>query len=293
MRSTRQIAVFRRQYVRLPAPQQLMRSRGQALNAFQDFTVSVVSHGHGQMLEATLDALTSFASPGPARIIVTLNLAAEPFDHSRYERSPITVIRNETPKGFAANHNAAFGHCKTPWFAVLNPDLRFTQGNPFGSLLAFAAHLRRPGAVAPRIVGPDGAPEDAVRTQLTPWSLIRRSLLNERATVPLPGPVRAPDKFHWLAGMFLLLPATAFRDVGGFDQGFHMYCEDYDLCARLYCAGFTLAVDPNSSVVHDAQRSSHRNGRHLRWHLASLARVWSSGTFWRVLRGGGSVSGLL
>ena len=40
-----------------------------------------------------------------------------------------------TLEGFATNHNAAFRHARTPYFAVLNPDVRL-NGNPFPALLS-------------------------------------------------------------------------------------------------------------------------------------------------------------
>jgi hypothetical protein len=69
--------------------------------------------------------------------------------------------------------------------------------------------------------------------------------------------------------------------VGGFDEGFFMYCEDFDICARLRLAGWPLAFMPQVQVVHAAQQLSHRSLRHFRWHISSLARMWSSANFWR------------
>jgi hypothetical protein len=38
---------------------------------------------------------------------------------------------------------------------------------------------------------------------------------------------------------------------------------------------------PQVQVVHAAQQLSHRSVRHFRWHISSLARMWSSANFWR------------
>jgi hypothetical protein len=38
---------------------------------------------------------------------------------------------------------------------------------------------------------------------------------------------------------------------------------------------------PQVQVVHAAQQLSHRSLRHLRWHLSSLSRMWTSANFWR------------
>jgi GT2 family glycosyltransferase len=101
----------------------------------------------------------------------------------------------------------------------------------------------------------------------------------------LPGLDPAIEKhgFFWVAGMFLLMRATAYREIGGFDERFFLYCEDYDVCARMRRAGYSIVLAPATLAVHDAQRGSLRSMRHLRWHVASLFRVWTSSAFWWVV----------
>jgi N-acetylglucosaminyl-diphospho-decaprenol L-rhamnosyltransferase len=89
--------------------------------------------------------------------------------------------------------------------------------------------------------------------------------------------------FRWLAGMCLMINSSAFKAIGGFDERHFLYCEDYDLCARLYVSGHKLLLDRRCRVVHDAQRGSHRSRRHLYLHVSSLVRVWTSRAFWHVV----------
>ena len=79
----------------------------------------------------------------------------------------------------------------------------------------------------------------------------------------------------FVAGLFSN-PARAWQAMRGFDEGFRMYCEDFDLCARLRLGGYALVQVPEAEVVHAARRSSNRNLRPLAWHVASLLRVWAS-----------------
>ena len=47
-----------------------------------------------------------------------------------------------------------------------------------------------------------------------------------------------------------------------------------------------LAIGRGHSVVNvDAQRESHRSFKHLRWHLGSIPRIWTSPVFWRIMLG--------
>lgn len=245
-----------------------------------DLTVSIVSHGHGLLVEALLADLAALPVPRP-RVILTLNLAEEDIPMTDVAGLDVTRIVNDVPKGFGANHNAAFARNTSPWFCILNPDVRL-PAPPFARLIAAAGS--RVALVAPRIVAADGRDEDAVRANLTPWSLIARHLGGRRND--------GTGAFRWLAGMFMLVRADAFVAVGGFDARFFLYCEDYDLCARLVLAGYRLMLDRDVAVIHDARRDSRRSARHLYWHLASLARVWTSRAFvaltWRTWRDPGA-----
>lgn len=243
-------------------------------------TLSIVSHGHGLLLSHLLDDLSRLAPTPPHRIIVTLNLASEAFDPATWPGLDILVLRNEQPKGFGANHNAAFAHCRTDWFSVLNPDLRLPT-DPFALLVERACSDRQLGVVAPRIVDSSGKIEDSLRANLTPWSLFRRALDRTAGRAEYVLAAGSHRAFFWLAGMFLLFPSVVFRRIGGFDERFFLYCEDYDICARLRYQGYRIAMEPCVVAVHDAQRDSRRSRQHLSWHLSSLLKVWLSAAFWR------------
>jgi len=245
-------------------------------------TLSIVSHGHGPLLDRLMKDIAALPSSADSRIVLTLNVRDEAFDAADYPGLDIVVIRNEKPKGFGANHNAAFAHCRTPWFVILNPDLRFTCGDPFPALTksAGASGLK---AIAPIIVDSAGHQEDSVRSNLTPTSLLVRQLLKRKVAVDSSFPSSRGNRFYWLAGMFMMIDSGAFADVHGFDERFFLYCEDYDLCARLYARGHALGTEPSQKVIHEAQRDSHRSRQHMKWHLQSLYKVWTSRAFWRIV----------
>lgn len=231
--------------------------------------VSVVSHLHGPLVRPLLDDLARCAVPG-MRVVLTLNAPETlPFEPAAFPY-PVEVLTNSAPRGFGANHNAAFARRDAEYFAVLNPDLRLPQ-DPFHVLLPA---LRDPlvGAVAPRIVDPHGAPEDHARAFPTPLTILSK-LAGSRPRVR-GGAAGAPFRADWIAGMFMLFRGEAFAAVGGFDEGYYLYYEDVDLCARLAARGLRVEVHPAAAAVHDARRESHRNPRFLLWHVKSMARFF-------------------
>ncbi|MFZ4757331.1 MAG: glycosyltransferase family 2 protein [Burkholderiaceae bacterium] len=242
------------------------------MSASRSVSVSVVSHGHGPLLRALLEDLARLDSPHVAEVILTLNIPEAPGFSVPALPVPLRVIANPEPRGFGANHNAAFALAAAPRFAILNPDLRL-DADPFG-LLAQALDAPRVALVAPRIVDEAGAPAPSARRLYTPLEIVSR-LWRHAGTL---------DEPEWLAGMFLMARADAFAEVGGFDERYFLYIEDVDLCTRLRVSGWTLAVVPQAVARHAAQHASHRSLQHLRWHIASMLRYWRSPGFRQRLR---------
>ncbi len=231
-------------------------------------TVSVVSHGHGSMVERLVQSL--LGCPEVAQIILTRNI---PESWGLVAGDRITIIENAAPKGFGANHNAAFKFCQQPLFCPLNPDIELL-GNPFPGLISMLNQTVGT-LVAPLVKSPDGDIEDSFRRFPTILSLARKLLGGADGRYVLSD---LQESFHpeWVAGMFMLFRSPDFARLGGFDEGFFLYYEDVDICARVWKLGLKIIACPQVNVIHDAQRDSHRSIRHLRWHLASMGRY-----FWK------------
>lgn len=234
-------------------------------------TASIVSHGHGDMVWSLLSQLV--ACPEIGQVIVTLNIpeaVPDGLDHK------VLLVRNAAPKGFGENHNAAFALASRPFFCAINPDIELIE-DPFAALLV-AMNDKGVGLAAPFVVAFDGAPEDSMRSFLTPWAMVKRVLGFDSGAYPLgrSGSVFCPD---WVAGMFMLFRSEAYAKVQGFDERYFMYCEDADICTRLWKAGYKVVGCLSASVIHNAQRASHRSFKHLSWHLRSMARYFLSHSF--------------
>ncbi len=224
--------------------------------------ISVVSHGHGAMVESLIARLLEFQEV--SQIVLTRNIPEAGFD---YADPRLTWLDNATPKGFGTNHNAALVHCNAPFFCVLNPDIALPE-NPFPALWRCLSDSDA-AMVAPRILAPDGSVEDSARQFPTLASLARKAVLGDRGLHR-----RADSAPDWIAGMFMLWRREAFVALGGFDEGFFLYYEDVDICARARQSGLRIALCRQATAIHDARRESHRSWRFMRWHLTSMARFF-------------------
>lgn len=230
-------------------------------------TASVVSHGHGGMVSDLVEQLRQFQEIG--NIIVTRNipevLVIQP-------SSGVRVVNNPFPRGYGANHNAAFSFCETEFFCVLNPDIVFKE-NPFPGLLR-CLHESGAALAAPLIYSPAGQLEDSIRHFPTFRSILRKVILSDRRRYPM-GLDQAKIFPDWVAGMFMLFRSKDYVSLNGFDETYFLYYEDVDICKRAWLMGKRVVVCPSVFAVHDARRASHRNLRHLCWHLAGMTRyLW-------------------
>jgi len=234
-------------------------------------TISIVSHGQLALVLPLLEQLDRYSRAVIDKVLLTLNIPEADLLAGRSWGFEVERIENASPKGFGANHNQAFERCGTEWFLVLNPDIRF-DSDVLSPLLAQAAPDA--GLLTPRILEPGKTEPEPHRALLTPLEIVGRKK---------PGYVR-PAVPAWIPGLFMLFRSEACRQVGGFDEKFFMYGEDFDICARSRLAGWKLQVGENLLALHDAQRESHRSRKYLYWHVTSLLKVWLSASFWRYLR---------
>lgn len=226
-------------------------------------SLSVVSHGHEGLVEELLLSLQKIGR-NDLEVLLTQNIQPQQdIDLGAYT-FPVKVIVNSSPKGFGENHNAAFEQAEGEYFCVLNPDILFVE-DPFDTLCD-QLNLIEFGLVAPKIVDSNGLIQDSARDYPTPLRIIKRVLGVKTHQLNA-----EPD---WVAGMFMLFRSEVYSCVGGFDDRYFLYCEDADICFRLKEMNKKIAYMKEVTVVHNAQRSSHKKAKFMFWHLKSLFRFF-------------------
>jgi len=240
--------------------------------------ISIVSHKQGDLVYPLLNDLQRFCSEIPMEVILTMNVPEKiSFKKSDFGFK-LEMLENEHPKGFGANHNAAFKLRSSRFFCTLNPDLRLNQ-DPFSPLFLLCKD-EKIGAMAPLIINKEQGIEDSARRLPTPARLLKRYFWKPKHDM-LDYQIEDRVVFSdWVAGIFMLFSSSVFSEMNGFDERYFLYFEDVDLCSRLRLAGYQIVLDPRISVVHNARRDSHKNFQFLRWHILSGMRFFSSRVFW-------------
>ena len=235
----------------------------------------VISHGHAAALERSLPAL----APQVDELLLIANVPA-----SVPLRLPadIRVLENERPLSFAANANLGTKETKHELVLIANPDA-VPEPDAVAILRNFMAERPRCGVAGPQMLYSDGTWQPSRRSFPTVGAtLVRRTplrllfpplrwqrqhyLLDERPDAPVPADT--------MLGAFLLLRRAMLEEIGGWDAGYRMYCEDIDLNYRAAEAGWERWYVPAAVVRHEYAAVIDKRffTRHTLWHARAMLR---------------------
>ena len=220
-----------------------------------DVTISIVSGGDADLLAACLASIPRAARDITVQIVVVDNRAGGALDRLTAAQGEVVWIRNTRMQGFGENHNRALlGEADGRYLFVLNDD---TELDPecLDRLVRFLDQNPTVGCAGPRLRYPDGRIQPSAFHFPTPARVALGAVTLQRAGWVESGgeAIRSVD---WVHGAAMMIRASAFRELGGFDQDFYMYCEDVDLCRRLRDSGYQIAFFPPAGVTHHEYGSS-------------------------------------
>ena len=66
-------------------------------------------------------------------------------------------------------------------------------------------------------------------------------------------------KVNYIDGAFIVIKNETFKQINGFDEDFHFYSEDSDLCYRAKLKGINSYFNPNIKIIHFRGASSELN----------------------------------
>ena len=177
---------------------------------------------------------------------------------------PVEVVRSPRNGGFSHGCNLGIARGSARFLLFLNPDARIDAG----ALRALIVALETDPLAAlagPRIVFEDGTLAWSQRRFPRSRSTFAQALFLHRArpratwTDELlrdPAAYEAPGTPDWVSGACMLVRRDVYEQVGGFDEDFFLYCEDTDLCRRLWDNGYTVRFEPRAEVTHAGGASS-------------------------------------
>ncbi|MEE4173264.1 MAG: glycosyltransferase family 2 protein [Xanthomonadales bacterium] len=224
-------------------------------------TAIVVNYNAGKLLTECVAALVN---NGVTDVRVVDNASTDrSLDQLRGQfgrNASVRVLANPTNRGFGRAVNDQLPLVDRESLLIINPDCRLEAG-ALDALVGALGSDAAIGLAGPAVVDPRGRPEPAAcRFFPTP----RRAFMSATGLyrlarrVPALAGVENPGacaldrvtRVEATSGACMLLRTAAFREVGGFDEGYALHAEDLDLMRRLQDRGWSVVYVPAARAVH-------------------------------------------
>lgn len=233
-----------------------------------------------EMVEKAID---SFLDGSNKREIVLVDHS--PSDTLRIlQRENVHYVHNPQNPGFGAGHNLAFAKMNEPEvFFLINPDIEITEGT-VDRLVDRIQRDPRIGIITCKILNPDGSIQLLLKNEPTLAALVARRI---RVLEKIPYFRRAVENFirsedvygsetdvPIASGCFMGVRGKTFGKLGGFDERYFLYFEDFDLCRRTRKLGLQVFYTTEGSAIHLWTRGAHNSTKHLLYFLRSLIQYF-------------------
>ena len=235
----------------------------------------VISHGHASELERSLPALAAQVD----ELVVVANVpGSAPAELPEGAR----LVENERPLSFAGNANVGAAATSGEYVLIANPDA-IAERDAVAILQEFMDAHPRCGVAGPQMRYWDGTWQASRRSfptvgatlvRRTPLRLLFPPLRYQRRHYLLDQRPAEPVQTDTMLGAFLLLRRAMLDEIGGWDPGYRMYCEDIDLNYRAARAGWERWYIPAAVVHHDYAAVIDKTflSRHTLWHARAMLR---------------------
>jgi GT2 family glycosyltransferase len=235
----------------------------------------VVNYNAGPLLRGCIDSL--LACPLDIDIVVVDNASHDDSLNQLPQSACVRVIRNPTNVGFAAACNIGVAASSARFLLFLNPDCYFQPGM-VKILLDELQSAERIGMVGGLLVNDDGSEQGGGRRAVpTPWRSFVRAFGLQRYgdrwpklfydfhlhKQPLPD---GPIEVEAISGACMLIKRSAMDEVGLWDEGYFLHCEDLDWCMRFRQKGWTIHFVPTARIYHALGACSKTRRVFVEWH---------------------------
>jgi len=214
-----------------------------------------------------------------ARVVVVDNNSSDgSCDHLPEISVPVTIVRNDTNRGFAAACNEGAALCQSDYLLFLNPDSELLENSLSGPLdYLDDPQNKNVGICGIQLLDERGRVARSCSRLPTCYSMVTTSLRLHGLSRKLFPPHFMKEWDHLetrpveqVIGAFFVVRSHLFQQLQGFDERFFVYFEEVDFCERTRQLGYQTFFLTASQALHIGGGCSHQiRGRSLFYSLRS------------------------
>ncbi|MDO9167860.1 MAG: glycosyltransferase family 2 protein [Methylobacter sp.] len=235
----------------------------------------IVNYNAGEFLRNCVDSLRNCSLE--IEIIVVDNASTDGSLESLLGLPYVQIIKNPANVGFATACNIGVRAASAPFLLFLNPDCFFKSGALTRLLEAMRADDRA-GMVGGFLTNLDGTEQAGGRRAVpTPWRSFVRAFGLARFSdrwpqlffdfhlhkQPLPDHLIEVEA---ISGACMMVRREAMQDVGEWDEGYFLHCEDLDWCMRFRQKGWKILFVPSAQITHALGVCGRSRPMFVEWH---------------------------
>lgn len=235
----------------------------------------IVNYNAGKLLRNCVDSLLNCGLE--VEIIVIDNASSDNSLEFLQGLNGVKIIKNFSNVGFAKACNQGIRLSSAENLFFVNPDCSFEPGTLSEILLQLRAN-DNVGMAGGLLTNTDGTEQAGGRRAVpTPWrSFVRAFGLIRFANrwpslffdfhlhkQPLP---ENNIEVEAISGACMLVKREAILDVGVWDEGYFLHCEDLDWCMRFRKNGWKILFVPKVKISHVLGASSKSRPIFVEWH---------------------------
>lgn len=251
-----------------------------------DVTVCIAQYNHIDLLEACLASLAASTGPVSYEIIVVDNKSADDSVARLRHRTDLTLIANDTNRGYAGAIDQALAQARGRYVLVLNNDTAVAP-DTLAVLTAYMDAHPDVGASGCALYPYAGAPGPVPSCNRYFPSAHRVALENLATFTGLAALLRRTPFFGplWgyppldrvqsvaqIVGAFMFVRRKTIDAVGPMDDAYFLYLEETDWCYRMRAAGWEIHYTPATHAVHLGSRSTSALTNRAEIYRASMTR---------------------
>ena len=159
----------------------------------------------------------------------------------------VTIIKSSFNGGYAYGNNFGLKHIDdeaNKYVAIVNPDAKIADNFLFSKLIDRFENLRTPGFIAPASIDSDGEINSYCAKRVPSYLheiiscfIVFSKFIARINSYNLNDSVERDMHVEMLSGSFLLTKFDFFREIGFFDEGTFLFCEERILSKRTSIAG--------------------------------------------------------